>query len=249
MLPEEFELQRLHAEQAASEDEVIQAELSLETLKTDVQQFQRRYYQTVGRLFAELDAVNAEHAARTAAHRPSDADAQAAAAAAREQARRSAEEAGISEQIPAAVVITPELKATYRQACKHMHPDRATTEAERLRRTHFMARVNVAYEAGDEATIKALLDEYGADTEALIGHDIGTQMVKAIRRIAQLRRRLSEITAALSAVQDEEIYSLKASVESAEALGGDPLGDLARDLLQQLSESKIAAAHSSSPPF
>ena len=138
------------------------------------------------------------------------------------------------------MVITPELKATYRQACKHMHPDRATSEPERLRRTEFMARSNVAYEAGDHAALEAIMLEFGADPEAIVGDDVGAQMVKAIRRLAQLRRRLTEIATELEATQRGELYELKTSVEEAEALGGDPLGDLASGLMREISERKIA---------
>ena len=240
MLPEQQELHRLQAEQSTAEEAVTQGELTLETSKTELQQFQRRYYQTVGRLYVELDALNAETAVAAAAQNPTDGEAQAAADAARAQAQRSAEEAGIAKAIQPDVVITPELKATFRQACKHMHPDRATTEPERLRRTAFMARSNVAYEAGDHAALEAIMREFGADPEAIVGDDIGAQMVKAIRRLAQLRRRLTEITAELEAMQQGELYELKTSVEEAEALGGDPLGGLASSLMREISERKIA---------
>ena len=240
MLPEQQELHRLQAEQSTAAEAVVQAELTLETSRTELQQFQRRYYETVGRLYVELDSLNAEAAVAAAAQNPGDKSAQAAADAAREQARRSAEEAGIAEAIRPNVVITPELKATYRQACKHMHPDRATSEPERLRRTEFMARSNVAYEAGDHAALAAIMLEFGADPEAIVGDDIGAQMVKAIRRLAQLRRRLTEIATEVEAMQHGELYELKTSVEEAEALGGDPLGDLASGLMREISERKIA---------
>ena len=239
MLPEEQELQRLQIEQTAIEEHVTQAELMLETTRTELAQFQRRYYQTVGKLYVELDALEAASAAEIAAAQPQNEHAQAAASATREQAQRSAEEAGISDRIPDAVIITPELKATYRQACKHMHPDRATSEPERLRRTDFMARVNVAYESGDDITIQKLLADFGADPEAVTGSDVGTQMIKAIRRIAQLRRRAAEIATELATVQSGELVELMRVVEEAERLGGDPLGELAQQLMTQISERKI----------
>ena len=82
-------------------------------------------------------------------------------------------------------VITPELKHAYRQAAKLMHPDRATTDAERHRRTALMAQVNIAYGRGDRQAIEKLIKEYGQDPEAITGGDVAS-------RIAQLRRRLSE---------------------------------------------------------
>ena len=240
MLPEEQELTRLEGEQAALEEQVTSAELGLETTKTEIAQFQRRYYQTVGRLYAQLDELDAQIANAQAKNSPADEAAQAHAETAQEQARKSAEEAGLIEAQPApAPVITPELKAAYRRAAKLMHPDRATTDAEQMRRNALMAQVNRAYERGDQKAIEKLIVEFGQDPEAIVGEDVASRIVKAIRRIAQLRRRLGEVQQELEALQQTEICQLRKTVEETEAMGGDPLGDLAKRLLQQLSERKI----------
>ena len=63
--------------------------------------------------------------------------------------------------------------------------------------------------------------------------------MKAIRRIAQLRRRLQEARQELATQEQAEIFELRKTVEETEAMGGDPLGDLARELMQELSERKI----------
>ena len=51
---------------------------------------------------------------------------------------RQAREVLIEAQPVPPPVITPELKLAFRQAAKLMHPDRATNESERLRRTELM---------------------------------------------------------------------------------------------------------------
>ncbi len=240
MLPEEQELARLEGEQAALEEEVTSAELALETAKTEIAQFQRRYYETVGRLYAQLDELDAKIANEIAGKSPDDAEAQAEAQAAAERARQSSEEAGLIEALPRPPpVITPELKLAYRRAAKLIHPDRATTEPERLRRNALMAEVNRAYEIGDEKAIEKLVVEFGQDPEAISGDNVAARIVKVIRRIAQLRRRLGEIQAQMAAMQETEIFTLKKTVEETEALGGNPLGDLAKQLMHQLSERKI----------
>jgi len=240
MLPEEQELIRLEAEQAELEDQVTSAELMLETSKTETAQFQHRYHQTVGRLYAQLDALDALIAKVQAGLSPDDAAAQAHAHAAEQQAKASAEEAGLIEAQPAPPpVITPELKLAFRQAAKLMHPDRATTEPERLRRTTLMAQVNLAYERGDQQAIEKLISEYGQDPEAITGGDVASRIVKAIRRIAQLRRRVEEMRQEMDAMQQTEVFQLKQTIEETEAMGGDPLGDLAKQLMHELSERKI----------
>jgi hypothetical protein len=55
-----------------------------------------------------------------------------------------------------------------------------------------MAQVNLAYERGDQKAIEKIIEEFGEDPEAIVGEDIASRIVKAIRRIAQLRHRLAE---------------------------------------------------------
>jgi hypothetical protein len=240
ILPEEQELIRLETEQAALEEQVTTAELTLETSKTETAQFQHRYHQTVGRLYAQLDELDALIAKVAAGLSPDDAAAQAHAQAAEQQAQASAEEAGLIEAQPVPPpVITPELKLAFRQAAKLMHPDRATNEPERLRRTALMAQVNVAYERGDQQAIEKLVAEYGQDPEAITGGDVASRLVKTIRRIAQLRRRIGEVQQQMDTMQQAEIFQLKQTIEETEAMGGDPLGDLAKQIMQELSERKI----------
>jgi hypothetical protein len=241
MLPEEQELVRLEAEQTLLEDQVTSAELLLETNKTEIAQFQYRYYQTVGVLYARLDELDAIIARLQAGLLPDDATVQAQAEAAEQQARSSAEEAGLIEAQPLPPpAITPELKLAYRRAAKLMHPDRATNESERLRRTALMAQINVAYECGDQQAIERLVAEYGQDPEAITGEDVASRIVKAIRRIAQLQRRINEIHLETELQQSQEMYQLKKTIEETEAMSGDPLGDLAKQLMQEISEREIS---------
>jgi hypothetical protein len=239
MLPEEQELLRLETEQAELEEQVASAELALETSKTETTQFQHRYHETVGRLYAQLDELEAQLAKAQAERFPNDATAQAYAHAAERQAKSSAEEVGLIEAQPAPPpVITAELKLAYRQAAKLMHPDRATTDEERERRNKLMAQVNIAYERGDLKAIEKLINEFGQDPEAILGEDVASRLVKSIRRIAQLRRRIGEVQQAIETMQQTELFQLKQTTEHAEAKGGDPLGDLAKQLIKQISERK-----------
>ena len=240
MLPEEKELAHLEAEQAELKEQVTSAELELETIKTETAQFQHRYYQAVGRLYAQLDEINAQIASARMEQAPDDADLKAQARAAKQQAKKSAEEAGLIEAQPKPPpVISAGLKKAYRQAVKLMHPDLAITEQERQRRTELMALVNLAYEQGDQRAIEKLIEEFGQDPEAIVGEDIGSRIVKAIRRIAQLQRRLSEIQQEIETQQKTEIFQLKQTIEKREEKGDDPLGDLAKQLGQEISERKI----------
>jgi hypothetical protein len=240
MLPEEQELNRLESEQATLEDQVATAELTLETLKAETSQFQYHYHQKVGRLFAELDRLIAQIARAEAGLDMDNAEAQTQAEAAEQQAQKSAEEAGLTEKRkPPPPEITSELKHVFRQAAKLMHPDRATTNTERERRTNLMAKVNVAYAEGNQTAIEKLMIEFGQDPEAITGEDVAARLVKTIRRIAQLRRRMTEAEQEIAVQKVQELHELMIIVIEAKELGGDPLGDLARKIMQQISERQI----------
>lgn len=243
MLEEEQELEliRLEAEQAQLEEQVALFELERETTKTDVARFQKRYYDTVGRLLVELDKLLAGISEQAAAANPRDQTAQQEARAAQDRARQSAEEAGLIESQPEPpAVITPECKKAYRKAAMLMHPDRATSEAERERRTQLMAQVNLAYERGDQATLEKLVIEFGEDPEAITGVDTASRMMKSTRRIAQLRRRMTEIEKELDGLREAEIFQLMTAVEEAEALGDNPLGELSAKLLHEIAKRRLS---------
>jgi len=104
---------------------------------------------------------------------------------------------------------------------KQLHPDLATTERERQRRTELMAQVNLAYERGDQKMIEKMIEDYTQDPDAITGDDMGARIVKAMRRIAQLRRRLNELQHEIEAEKKCEIFELRQRVESAEVIGGD----------------------------
>ncbi len=240
MLPEEQELNRLENEQAILEDQVANAELTLETLKVETALFEHNYYQTVGRFYVELDQLVAQIARAEAGLDVDNVEAQAEAEAAERQAQQSAEEAGLTEKQPVPPrEITPELKQAFRQAAKLMHPDRATTDVERVRRNVIMAQVNVAYAKGDQAAIEKLILEFGQDPEAITGEDIAARLVKTIRRLAQLRRRMAEAEQEIALQKAGELYDLMVTVTETLAMGGDPLADLAMHIMQQISERKI----------
>lgn len=239
-LPECQELNRLNDQQREMEESVAGSELEYETLKADTARFKQRYYQTVGRLYAELDEWIAKVTRAQAGKFPENEALETEAKAAEKRAEKSAEEAGIKDPAPEPLPeITPELKQAFRKAAMLIHPDRATTDQERERRTVLMAQINCAYEKADQAAIEKIVSEFGQDPEAITGDDVGSQIVKAIRRIAQLKRRLGELLDLMEQIKQSEIHELRTTVEEAEAIGGDPLGDLAKQLMEEISVQRI----------
>jgi hypothetical protein len=58
-------------------------------------------------------------------------------------------------------------------------------------------------------------------------------------RIAQLRRRSGEVQQEIETHKKTEIFRLRETIGKAEAMGDDPLGDLAQKLMKEISERKI----------
>ena len=99
--------------------------------------------------------------------------------------------------------------------------------------------MNQAYEKGDQNEIEKLILEFGQDPEAIVGEDTASRLIKTIRRIAQLRRRLDALQQGQYDFENADIYRLKKTVTESEEMGGDPLGDLQKKLMQEISERKI----------
>src|SRR5581483_4651777 len=73
--PEARELERKRAELTRLESELADRELEAATLQNELRGFEWEYFRTVGRLYAELDAVESQIANLHAHQRPNDAEA------------------------------------------------------------------------------------------------------------------------------------------------------------------------------
>lgn len=244
MLPEEVELERLESELSAIRDIVADKELALETTKGDLARFRARYQSEIVNLYVMIDRLDAIIARIDAGENPDDIEAQARAEEAKRKAEESAREAGASSEEmkqPSGPPKEPtrEVKQAFRTGAKMMHPDLATDQMEKERRHTFMTRLNLAYEQCDLATIQTIITEFGEDPESIRGEDVGSRMIKVIRKLAQMRRRIDEISGELETINADDYYMLMKKVEEADADGGDALADLSVTLMQQISERKI----------
>lgn len=50
---------------------------------------------------------------------------------------------------------------------------------------------------------------------------------------------MGEVQEQIDEIRQTEIFQLKQTIEETEAMGSDPLGDLAKQLMQEISERKI----------
>ncbi|MEE9148085.1 MAG: hypothetical protein V3U27_11890, partial [Candidatus Tectomicrobia bacterium] len=92
-----------------------------------------------------------------------------------------------------------------------------------VRRHAFMADVNQAYEEEDESRLRAILREWESNPEAVEGEGIGAELIRIIRKTAQVEERLRTIEIEMAELQTYELFHLKRKVEEAEAKGQDLL--------------------------
>ncbi len=236
--PEEAELERKRGMLASLEAMLAQRELDLHTLQAELLAFEARYLRAVSAHYAELDEIRAQIAEAQAAGKPEDPDAHEQAAGARSRARESAQtayDASRGPDRPTRFQPSEDLRRLYREVAKQVHPDLATDEEDRARRTRLMAEVNRAYEEGDEARLQAILKEW--ESRPVTGEDVPAQLVRAIRKIAQVESRLHQIDSDIARLEESDLCRLKARADEAEREGGDLIAEMVEAL-----ESQIAAA-------
>lgn len=237
--PEERELARKRAEQAAIEAELADRELRATSLRAELGAFERRYLHFVGSRYAELDECKAKLAERIAGEQPGNERAQQSARVARAIASETKSAVGDeSAKEPRAFKASPELKRLYRDVAKRIHPDLTSDRKDRAKRQQLMAEANQAYQKGDEARLAKILSEYDCSPEVVEGEGTGAELVRAIRRVSQARGRLAEIEAELDDLVRSELYQLKSRVEEAEKSGHDVFAEMTEKVEEQIALAK-----------
>ena len=238
--PEARELEKKKAELASLEARLAERELDLATLQAELHSFEGTYLRIVGSRLAELDEIQARIAEAEARNKPKDRQAQERASQARAQAQESAQaveaERGIGKREP----FTPsdDLKRLYREVAKCIHPDLATDESERKRRHELMTEANRAYEEGDVARLEAILRDWESSPESVKGEGPGAELVRVIRKIAQVEDRLNAIDAEIARLKKSDLYDLKNQVDQAREKGRDFLAEMAARVDQQVVEAR-----------
>jgi chromosome segregation ATPase len=218
--PEEEELIRKREELAALEEELAQAELELHSLIGDAESFFATLDAAVGEKLAEREILKSRLAAALLSLRPDDPAAQERASQAEDEAREARREQEAAsgstdgdtsrEGFASAFRsrLSEELRDLFRKLVKMAHPDLTTDPEEKERRTEFMKEVNAAYEAGDFDRLNKLLSEWQESPDSVEGEGVGAELVRVIRKIAQVTQRLEAVRAELSDLETSDDYAM-----------------------------------------
>jgi hypothetical protein len=225
--------------------DIADLELELASVQGELAEFMRDYYQRVGKLMTEHDALQAAMAAGKAVRAPDDAGLQAEAAASRAQADESASDAGrFAEALaPDAPAFNPdgETKQMFRRLAQQIHPDRALDEDDRAWRTQLMSEANRAYRHGDTRSLReiaALWEEQPASRRGT--GDPSASLLQA--QLQRLRARLSRIEGELHRLFGSQLYELFIAARQARRQNRDLLGEMAARLKSAIAELRQAAS-------
>jgi len=237
--PEEEELQQKRQQLGDLEKQLIERELQLVSLRRELAAFERLYVEKVGARYAQLDAVEAQIAELLAKHDPSDDEARNEARDARARAEESqAHVAGIVVKASPQYSPSSSLKSLYREVAKRIHPDLAVDKNDRALRQRLMAEANRAYESGDEARLRAILEEYESSPDSIVGDGTGAELVRVIRKVAQVKRRLAEIDRETEAVMESDIFKLEKRVDEGTRQSRDILNEMASAVNSRIDERR-----------
>lgn len=238
--PEARELEKKSAELTSLEARLAERELDLATLQAELHSFEGTYLRIVAFRLAELDEIEAQISEAGARHKPKDREVQERASQARAQAYESAQAVEAEQEAGKREPFKPSdnLKKLYREVAKRIHPDLATDEIERKRRHELMTEANRAYEEGDQARLEAILRDWESSPESVKGEGPGPELIRVIRKIAQVENRLTTIDAEIARLEKSDLYDLKNQADQAEKEGRDLLAEMAARTDQQVVEAR-----------
>ena len=183
----------------------------------------------VGRLYAEQDEIDAQIAEEELKLVPDDEEIKKRVEELRRLAEESAARAEEAEK-HAAEKWEPSADArkAYHDLARIIHPDLALDANEKERRHVLMAELNQAYSSGDQSKLKKLSEDLRVGPESVVGATVGDELVRAVRQIAQMKKRFSELEEERRASTASELFDLYQKVEAETAEG--------RDLLKHMAE-------------
>lgn len=245
---DEKETARLLEAIGAKQRQVEELTIAIETLKSEVNVFERRYNAHISRYYLELDKVELEmkeYRLRLQLRRENVSEeaieARVESCFRASRARVDAyQEVNESEPTPPADKLpdtkAKQLQALYRKLAKRYHPDKTLDAKEAERREQLMPLINRAYNEQDLETLERL--SLGA-TERHVPEKTALEKRRALQtELRRLNRAASQLRFEINRLKAGRTYQLKQQVETAKKTGTDLLTTLATDLERKIKASR-----------
>jgi hypothetical protein len=227
LTPEEIELNKKQKLLDRLKDRLADREEDMVDLRAELDQFEARYKMEVGRLYADLDEIDAQIAEEEYKLVPDDEEIKKKAEELRRKAEESAANAADEESGSFKFNPTPEARKAYHNLARIIHPDLALDIKEKEKRHGLMAKLNEAYSAGDQKQLNKLVEDFKNSPDVVRGDSVGDDLVRAIRQVFQIKRRLYELKEEKLAAENSELYILREKVNVELAEGRDMLKHMA----------------------
>ncbi len=212
--PEARELEKKQRVLARLRNRLAEEEEHLLEFQTELKEFETRYTNEVGCLYADLDEIEAEIAEEEFKLVPDDEEIRKRAEELRARAAASGQAAEQAQFCTHKYHPTTKVKTQYRDIARKVHPDLATDDDDRGLRHRLMAEANKAYEEGDEETLSRLLGDWHESPDTVKGADIGADLVRVIRQLAQVKKRFGILRSERIRLEESENNTLRLKVET-----------------------------------
>ncbi len=237
--PEEIELAKKKRIVDRLAERLADAEEAIADIRSELERFEARYTMGVGRLYAEQDEIDALIAEEELKLVPDDEEIKKKV----EELRRLAEESAArakaaEEQESEKWEPTVEARKAYHELARSIHPDLVIDASEKERRHRLMTELNSAYSSGNQEKLRKLAEQLRMGPEVVAGGTVGDELVRAIRQIAQIRRRLAEIHQEKQISIASELYSLHIKDLAERSAGRDMLKHMAERAKTHIAKSK-----------
>ncbi len=228
LAPEEIELKKKERVLERLKDRIAFREEDMADLRGELERFEAQYSMQVGRLYAEIDEIEAAIAEEELKLVPDDEEIKKRVEELRRKAEESAARAAAAEAAEKADwKPTAEAKKAYHDLARTIHPDLALDSEEKERRHVLMAELNKAYSSGDQVRLDKLADDLRHSPALVSGDTIGDRLVRVIRQIAQVKARFFELEKEARAARNSETYTLLCKAKAERAEGRDMIAQIA----------------------
>ena len=244
----EKETARLLEAIEAKQEQVEELTIAIETLKSEVTLFERRYNAHISRYYLELDKVELEmkeYHLRLQLRRENvseeEIEKRVESCFKTSRARVDAyEETAEPEPTPQEDKLpdttAKHLQVLYRKLAKRYHPDKSIDTKKEERREQLMPLINRAYNEQDVETLERL--SLG-ETELHVSEKTVAEKRSALQaELRSLNRAASQLRLDINRLKMGRTYQLKRQVEKAKDAGTDLLTALAKDLERKIKSSR-----------